>query len=242
MATFWMLDSYGCEGRLYANNPWDTATLGGYQLPGLVKVRATPEVQVDRQKVHGSNKTALVLNGYLPGSIDVEVKVWTPEQWDVLSEAIDNLWRKRERKLAEVETGGTRPKTKAEAAAQENAVAASQTAKAGAATQASVSLLWPGLNAYGVKAVIIAGVSLPEDGPEPGTKVVRFKCIEYVPPNEAPSAKDLPRRSAGSKASKTTPLNVVAPFQRPTNSAPPQPSTTDTGPNGPPEKPAGGSS
>jgi hypothetical protein len=44
-----------------------------------------------------------------------------------------------------------------------------------------VRISHPGLDVWGINQVVILGVSVPEDGPVPQSKIIKIKAIEYVP-------------------------------------------------------------
>src|ERR1044072_7775866 len=122
-APFWgRLPELGYDGPVYASSPDDQVSLGGDMLPGLCQVDTLPEHVYERQKVDGRDGATLTMRGYLPGPIDIECRIWTKEQWDVLQAIIAKVWRKPG-KLAAVDTAAKKTGTNADAAvAEENAV------------------------------------------------------------------------------------------------------------------------
>jgi hypothetical protein len=82
------------EGPLYAPNPWDNVWVNWQQLPGICKASGLPTIGIDKKKSNGRNGLTLTVNGYLPGPIEIESLVWTPEQWDKWQEIIPFIWQK----------------------------------------------------------------------------------------------------------------------------------------------------
>lgn len=166
---FWALDTEGFEGPLYAPNPWDTCWVGGLQIPGIIRVAALPTQAADVQQPSDRDGAAIVMRGYTPGPIDIEIVLWTPEQWKVYQDVLGNVWKKPG-KIAPT----TLPSGKAADLARSGA---------NAAEQAALDIIHPSLNgALGIKSIMILGVSVPvpTNDPKQG-RVVHWKCLEYVP-------------------------------------------------------------
>lgn len=160
------------QGPLYAGG-WDTVVLAGQKLPGKCDVRGEESLQVDQQKGPKHDGAILILHGILPCPIDIVVKLWTKAQWDRFCELVPLFWRKPTKDS---------PDVKALAKAQKVSVAEAQK------MVAAVPIYWPGLRYSSVVQVIVKGVGLPEDGPEPQSKIIRIKCVQYVPPTRKTSA------------------------------------------------------
>ena len=45
----------------------------------------------------------------------------------------------------------------------------------------AVTIDHPAFALWGINAVVIVGVSVPENGPIPQSKLIKIKCVEYVP-------------------------------------------------------------
>lgn len=80
----------------------------------------------------------------------------------------------------------------------------------------AVDVVHPWLQLLKIKSCAIVGVSLPEPGPEVGTKIVRFKCIENVP-----SKKKKVKTAKGSSVGR---VQQYASGEAPKNAAPTKPS------------------
>lgn len=172
---FWSrVTSTGYEGDLYSNNPETLIILAGHKLPGVSRVRPAPEHQVDLQKTNGGDGASLVIRGYMPGPIEIETLIWTPPQWDAMQAVIAAVWRKPG-KLA-ITDQKTNDKLSKE--------------QTKAAQTAAVDVEHPYLALLGITKLIVKGIGTPEPGPAEQSRIVRFKCIEYVP---TPKGKDATR-------------------------------------------------
>lgn len=173
-------------GPLYCDNPWDVVLLAGQKLPGICTIKCEPQLQIDQQKGPKHDGARLTLHGVLPSPIEITVKLWTEAQWSTFVGLIPLWWRKPQKD----------PKALA-ALAKANKV----TTREAALMQAATFIYHPGLTPFGITQVVVKGVSLPEDGPEPQTKIVRIKCIEYQPPTKktSPSKVKAPNAQADSR-------------------------------------------
>ena len=97
-------------------------------------------------------------------------------------------------------------------------------AKKIAAAKVAVTVGHPAFATWGITQVVIIGVSVPENGPVPQSKLIKIKCVEYVPiagnksktvTKAAPQVKEDPRTSGAN------------------NGLGDPPSKTDIGPRGP---------
>jgi len=89
----------------------------------------------------------------------------------------------------------------------------------------------PALALWGINNAVVIGVTPPKDGPVPDTKVIKFKCLEWVAVTNDNKTKTV-------KPSAVVPL---APQYNPArNKVPPKPSTTAVQPGGEPPNRKGG--
>ncbi len=86
------------EGSLYAPSEWDQVWLNWQQLPGKCSAKGLPMLAVDKKKAGGVDGATITVQGYLPGPIEIESLIWTPEQWDKWQEIIDFIWRRPSKK------------------------------------------------------------------------------------------------------------------------------------------------
>lgn len=89
----------GFDGPTFATSPWDYIKIaipygpysGGVppdRTPGICKVRLKKEYAVDKKKPLGSHGARITVHGLDIAEIDIEIKVWTPEQLRQLAQ----LW------------------------------------------------------------------------------------------------------------------------------------------------------
>lgn len=81
----------------------------------------------------------------------------------------------------------------------------------------------PALSLWGIRSVVIEGVSIPEPGSIPQSMVVRLKAVEHLPPDQKNKTKTV--KASGNVA-------VDKHIERSKNHGGEPPSVTDTGPTG----------
>jgi hypothetical protein len=179
------------SGPLYSANPWDIVFIGGNPIPGRCKVHGLPTLAFDKKKKGGVDGATITVNGYIPGPIEIEVVIWTQDQWDTFQALAGAIWRKPNKKTK--------------------------------AADLAVTVDHPAFQLWGINAVVVVGVSVPEDGPIPQSKLIKIKCVEYVP-------------TTNTSRTKTAKAPVILEDQRQPASASlgaDPPSVTDLGPDGP---------
>jgi hypothetical protein len=80
------------EGPLYSPDPWEQVWLNWKRLPGICKATGLPMLGIDKKHSNGQNGLVLNVNGYLPGPIEIESFIWTPEQWAAWQDVIPWIW------------------------------------------------------------------------------------------------------------------------------------------------------
>lgn len=178
---------YG-EGPTFASNPWDCVFLNGNPIPGLCKIKASPTVKFDPKKPGGVDGLTITKQGYLPGPVEIEVVLWTQEQWEFFQSIADEIWIKPRR----------------------------------AGTLKAIDISHPGTDLWKIKSVVVQGVSVPEDGPIPQSKVIRIKAVEFLPPGKTVTKTV--------KASGKVPVDKK--IDRAKNAGGESPGKTDTSPRG----------
>lgn len=103
--------------------------------------------------------------------------------------------------------------------------------KATTAKRLALSIVHPALTLWGITDVVVLGVSVPQDGPLQGTKLIKIKCVEYVPTK----AKSKSRTAKGSSNAVLAPELVGG-----KNGPGEPPSKTGIHPSGPAETRKGG--
>jgi hypothetical protein len=115
--------------------------------------------------------------------------------------------------------------------------AAAENAAADLAERASHEIKHPALQVLGISRVVIVGISLPEEGPIPQSRVINFKCLEYVPTSTTPQTAKIKGAVSQVKVAK----ELQAPNFAPVNAAKKPPSATQSGPKTPRTPASGGS-
>lgn len=230
-APSWVNNGGGDEGPDYPPNPVDRVRIGGKLLPGICTVRALPTQVTDLQKPVGADSARLMLQGYLPGPIDIELFMWKRSQWDVWQKLLPLLWPKPG-KLAPGSSANLTSEEDRDVEIARERREARQAAQL--ATQSAVEIEHPFLTPMNIHRVVVVGISLPEKGPQPQTWVVNIKCVEFVPP---PPVVRKVTKVAGSNT-KFLPVPSELGGEATKNAVPP-PSATDGSPYGPPPPPNG---
>lgn len=170
---------YG-EGLVIQDDPWNVVYLNGDPLPGICSLKAESELQIEQKKGAGHDGARLTLHGYLPGPIVITITIWTSDQWREYLAMIPMFWR---------------PPTKNDSSVKDTAARLGMSEREANLYQAAVTIAHPSLQGTGISAVIVRGISIPEDGPAPQSKVVRLRCVQYLPP----SAKSAPSKTKDAK-------------------------------------------
>lgn len=199
-ASFWIQDETGVEGPDYSKNLWDTVRLGGVLLPGICAVKGLPMLSFDKKKAGGVDGATITVNGYLPGPIDIECRMWTPSQWQLFVNYVaPKIWRRPN-------SGKTDP------------------------AKLAKDIDHPALAVWGIRSVVVLGVSVIEPAGDPGVRVVRLKCVEHV----------APKKSATVTAKGSTNVPIDKHFQQASNAAGEPPEKTDIHPGGAAQSHKGG--
>jgi hypothetical protein len=232
---FWGRGTKGWEGfglteGVYPPNPADLCRLKGLYLPGKASVKALPTQDFTREKAPGRDGGTIIMQGYLPGPIDIELLMWKPEQYVIWQSVLKEIWRRPGKISAGFSDRGTEFDTAGQKKAAERALIA-QGAKL--AEERAIEIAHPMLQPYDINRVVITGISLPEPGPVPGSKVVNIKCMEFVPT----PPKLVTTRTKGTAKKVPPPTDL---YQFPNNGTGATPGSTDGGPRGNRPKPSGG--
>jgi len=205
---FWDVFEDGYEGPLYAPMPWDTVTIGGIQIPGIVSVKSgSVEKKIDIQKPHGRDGGALIERGLVPGKFDIDVLLWTPEQWAKWKEIRPFLYRR----AGKLDFNDRKRKVAADS-------------DVALAEKAALTVMHPALASVEITRMLIASITIPVVDREDKTVSFTIRCVEYLPPGK----KTAVRKANGVKAPAAAPFLL-----NPTVNKPAAPSKTDGGPNGP---------
>ncbi len=179
-------------GPTYSKNPWDIVVIGGMKVPGICKVRACPALAFDQKHPAGADGDVITVHGRRSATVDIDVVIWTQDQWSKLQVLVPNIWRKP----------GKKDKTK----------------------DLALTISHSAIDLLGINAVVIVSVSVPDAGPIPQSKVIKIKCVEFIPVTNA-------------NQTKTAKLAVPVPEDPRTVASSAlgedPPSVTDLGPDGP---------
>ena len=186
------------EGALAASNPWDVVKLLGETLPGICRVKATPRLATDVQKPNGGDAAAIILRGYTPAQVEIEITMWTAAQWKRLQSMVPSWWR-RPNKTSDLQLASVTKKQAKEAKKTENL---NLQIGAAAIEAAAVSIFHPALALLNINQVVVTEISAPEPGPQPQTIVVRMKCYEFI-------ARSNVTTTTVTQGTKTSPINTT---------------------------------
>ena len=70
---------------------WDTCTLGGRQLPGIVRCEGEPGRKWDVKTGPGTDGATITDQGFEPAKPTITVTIWTPAQWLELQDILAAL-------------------------------------------------------------------------------------------------------------------------------------------------------
>lgn len=81
------------SGELYSRHPWERATLGGEQLPGIVTVIGLVEEYADdTKKPAGASGARTTLHGAKVNEFQIHLLLWRREQWERFEEIKASLF------------------------------------------------------------------------------------------------------------------------------------------------------
>lgn len=181
----------GFTGETFAKWDWDFVKIGDRKTPGLCEVTPQKARDVDKKKAAGSNGARLTIHGIDPGSFEIAITIWTPEQLKALRE----LW------LYVFPPTNQRPR------------GASPTAP----WPPAFDVQHPALKTHAIKSAVFISGDGPKPGSIKGSRVFTIKAVEYL----APSKKNVTQSPVASKPSTRDPDVVYAtPGTDPNNTGP----------------------
>jgi hypothetical protein len=148
---YWSPNAPG-TGPTFAPNPWDKCYFNGQSLPGVWKVRGLPTLAIDKKKHAGTDGLAITSNGYIPGPVEIEGLIWTPQQWGLMQTFAPQIWRRPTK-----DAGRNFP------------------------VALAARIEHPALALWGISKFVVVGVSPPEPGPIRQSMSIKIKGIEFVP-------------------------------------------------------------
>ena len=218
-------------GPAFSDDPWDQVVLGD-PLPGVCEVRGIAQLELDKKKQKGTNGLTLTVTGYQPSPFEVSVVLTTEEQWDFMQAWIDKFWLAPQKQRPQFTTSKKRTGSNEDGSPKFTTVRVKNRAP-----QVAVDISHPALDALGIVSCVIQGVSIVENGPSEGTKVIKIKVVEHRA-SERTDATKTAKASTGGNA----PLaRELRPKEK--NATPERPSAdrANLGPGGPKTPPASGS-
>jgi hypothetical protein len=187
---FWDEFSEGYEGDVYPRQEWNRVQLGGFVLPGKCEVDGSAKHRIDVQTANGRDGGVLIERGYQPGTLDIDMTLWTPLQWSTWNAMRPSIFRR----AGKLDVNDT--KKKGATAAQIDLT-----------EKAALPIVHPGAESIDIHSVLVEQITLPRPGQQRGSKVITIKCIEYVPPSKVKAT----RKAAGIAAPPIDPRQKFAP-------------------------------
>jgi hypothetical protein len=188
---------------------WDVVLLGGKPLPGKAAIKGASQLRIEVQKVNGRDGGTIIERGYTPGEFDIDLLMWTAEQWASWQVMLPSIYRR----AGKLDANDSKKKPGA--------------AEVLAIEKRALSITHPATASMNIFSAVIQSVAMPADGPVSGTKVVVIKCLEYVPAAKF-KGKDKIREGAGVDGGPITP-----PVKDPKGETPdPAANPSDAGPPG----------
>lgn len=254
---FFLESSEGAEGPIRSPAPWDVIRFSiadsrhpdrkqEILTPGIATAKCVMREIFDHQRGSGSDVGVLIKRGQDISRIDISVTVWTKEQWDLLVELAQLLWRKTHETprndLGMIQPyRGTTTIFAATAQDRQRASLGEQPAYGGMTPTgavkgvvkteqkkdkqakivqaAAVGVYHPALALYGIDAMVVTEMESPDVQPD-GLCTVRFRGLQYAPPSEVNATRKIVGPGRGKVAQ-------VREHQFPRNNAGPPVSMTD---------------
>ena len=230
VAAFWGNASH--IGATFADDPWDIVELGGDPLPGICEVKGLAQLELDKKKQKGTNGLTLTVTGYQPGPFEITCTVWTQEQWEFLLAWIQKFWIQPQ--LARAEFSEVNKRT---SSTEDGKPIYKKVKVKNRAPQVALDVRHPALEAIGIMACTIQGISMPESTSAEGFKMVRIKVVEHKPSGKVTVVKTAKGSSSGNVAT-----DDRIPELEEKNKTPEKPSKNMDGfdTDGPDDEPGGG--
>ena len=183
----------GFSGNTFAKGVWDSVRIGSVRTPGVCEVTVQKVRIVDKKKAPGSDGARLTATGIEPGTGDIELTIWTPEQLRTLQ----SVW-------AQISPpSNKRPKG----------------VPASAPWPPAFDVAHPVFKAHAIKSIVVIGAEGPKPGRVRGSRIFTIKWIEYL----APSKKNVthsPVASKGSTLDEPAKGSYPTPGSNPANTGP----------------------
>lgn len=235
--------SPGYIGNTFYNNPWSTFFLNGLddasQCPGLVDVRITRQRAIDKKKPAGSDVGTVTIHGINPAEFDIDVLIWTPDQWVAFK-----TWLSTPRSRTSTKTVTTQVPSKSKPGSTTTVIGTKTDANGNRApitqtipqsnttnqtktvsTSVNVPFLpkagknppvpWncyhPVLSLHGIGQLVIIGMTGPHKHSITRSKIITLKCVEWAVP--ATGKKNVTNTDTSSHGNVLDPAPITAPGQ-----------------------------
>lgn len=70
---------------------WDTLLLGGVIVPGIPRLKVPRKMALDKKKSKAASGATITFQGYEAVDVDIEVRIWTPLQWQQWQELMSQI-------------------------------------------------------------------------------------------------------------------------------------------------------
>ena len=193
------------DGKL---NVWSTCKIDGKWFPGVGDLKdagaciaipkATRSLVTDKLRSLGKNNTRQIHHGYAAAEIDIEVRMWTPAQWQAFKAYLPQIdpARKVKRTITSRKQvqGAPNLRTSVTLTGSGREVASTTTipsvlpAPTTVTTTSEVeeipshTIEHPDLSMLNISQIYITSISTPDDVEDGGVRTIRIRGIEVVKP------------------------------------------------------------
>jgi hypothetical protein len=143
-------------------NPWDILELNNVRVPGICTVKVIPKVRIEVLKASGRDGGPVIERGHEAARVDIQIKIWTPAQWNLLVEQLGGLWRSPGQQFRTRPTKDSKGKVITPA-------------------EGAIRIHHPACSFARVYAVLFESIESPEPAPEKGAMVIKIKAVQYIP-------------------------------------------------------------
>ena len=198
-------EGYGDTGK---RGPHDIVVLDGTALLAIAKVKCVVRIRLDMPKKIDRDGANIIERGHEPATVEIELQIVTPKQWEQFLEVMDRLWRLPGQAGESADVQVSRDK--------KDETLAVRAARDAAVRKAAISIFHPSCWCKGVSEVVLEEWDGP-DIDDRGVGTVRLRARQYIPfAQQRPATKNT--RGTG----KQVQYSPVA--QKAINSLPPPPS------------------
>lgn len=200
------------QGRIDPNiedlnlNPWDTATIQGMEVPGIVRIENfKKEMQRQKKKAQGNHGASITLLGFDLAEFTVSIRMWTARQFVAYQQLVHALQTQLLDAMKLPATGTLARQD------PNNMFGTVQQSYSPQLAAAAVSIKYPSLAVFGITQAYLRSFIPPLPGGQPGEMVAKILFEEFqVPIQAVPTtikggAKNLPKSKFDATAKNTPP-------------------------------------